>query len=397
MADPREEHVFLHSTKDGANKDYHLHLVPDGTDPTLWRLTYANGKHGAALKVAEKIAGAVSYDVAKKELDKTIKEKMSRSGYLPIDSGTEYQDVIPSERRSGIEPQLLATIAHDDIATRIDDPDFTWEEKMDGERRPIEKFTVGVGGPAAAATVIGTNRDGLVVRIPLNLQEAVARLPLNSFVIDGEDLGNGRYAAFDIISCPQDPHGKRPYFERRAHLKALLLAAPSPCWIDIPTADTPAAARALWKAVAARNGEGLVAKRKDAPYTPGSKSGDQFKAPFIDRATCFVSGHDVSKRSVHIAVKDAAGNDVPLKKVTIPANHEVPPIGAVVDIEYLYAYTSGGLAQPRYKGLRTDRNVEHCVQSQLKFKGPEAFTSLQDESDAEGELDDACMVAVPGM
>lgn len=54
MTQHREEHVHLRSQKDGADKDYNLHLEPDAAGTGLWRLFYENAKHGAALKRKEK-------------------------------------------------------------------------------------------------------------------------------------------------------------------------------------------------------------------------------------------------------------------------------------------------------------------------------------------------------
>ncbi len=387
MAHDREEHIYLHSDKDGADKDYNLHLVPDKTNADLWCLNYENGKHDAVLKMKGKFESPVSYEVAKREFDKVVREKMTKGGYKPRGSTEAYQDIVPAERRSGIEPQLLEAIPVVEVMALMVDPAFLWQEKMDGERRPIQKMTIGAGVSAESVLVSGTNREGLIVPIPKSLEAAVAALPLPSFVIDGEDLGQGRFAAFDLISCPDDPKGQRPYVQRYAALQALLKAAPSACWIAVPTAFTPAEARELLAVVRARSGEGLVGKRKDAPYSPGINSRDQFKYPFIDRVTCFVEKTEGVKRSVHIAVLGAGGQVMPLKKVTIPANHDVPAVGAVVDVEYLYAYESGGLAQPRYKGVRGDRSREHCVASQLKFKPAGEFAQL--EAEADGEPDES--------
>lgn len=389
MENDRAEHIYLYSNKDGADKDYNLHLVPAAGPGDLWHLNYENGKHGAVLKSKGKFNSPVAYAEAKKEFDKTVREKMTKGGYKPQGSTEAYQDIIPAERRSGIEPQLLEARPVAEVLALMNDPAYMWQEKMDGERRPIEKMTVGIGGSASSIMVSGTNREGLIVPIPKNLEAAVAALPLPSFIIDGEDLGQGRFAAFDLISCPADPRGQRPYSQRFAALQELLNAAPSPCWIAVPTASTPVEARALLAVVQERAGEGLVGKRKDAPYSPGFNSHDQFKFPFIDRATCFVEKVEGVKRSVHIAVLGADGQVVPLKKVTIPANYDVPAVGAIVDIEYLYAYESGGLAQPRYKGVRGDRRLAHCVASQLKFKPAGEYAQLREErAAAAADVDD---------
>ena len=43
-----------------------------------------------------------------------------------------------------------------------------------------------------------------------------------------------------------------------------------------------------------------------------------------------------------------------------------PPVGTVVEVEYLYC--QGALVQAVFKGLRTDVMPEACTRSQLKFK-----------------------------
>lgn len=94
MTQQREEHVYLRSQKDGADKDYNLYLEQDAAGTGLWCLFYENGKHGAALKKKEKVEGAVSYDEAKKVFDQTLKEKMSaKGGYVPQAAGVEYQSL----------------------------------------------------------------------------------------------------------------------------------------------------------------------------------------------------------------------------------------------------------------------------------------------------------------
>lgn len=381
MTQQREEHVYLRSQKDGADKDYNLHLEQDAGGTGLWRLFYENGKHGAALKKKEKIEGAVPYDQAKKIFDQTLKEKMSaKGGYVSQAAGVEYQSLVPADRVSGLAPQLLKSIPEALVYRRMNDPAYLWQEKKDGERRMIRKTTEGAG-VAAVVTVIGTNRDGLIVPIPKELADAVAALPLPFCVLDGEDMGQGRYAAFDLVASDADPHGQRGCHDRWLALQQLLRAAPSPYWVSVAIATTPEGARELDKEVRARGGEGLIGELKAAPYTPGV--GDhQFKYPYLDRATVYVEAHDGAKRSVHVAALGADGQPVSLKKVTIPANYDIPPVGAIVDVEYLYAYTSGGLAQPRYKGIRNDRRLEHCVVSRLKFKSVDACEALDGQQPA---------------
>ena len=55
--------------------------------------------------------------------------------------------------------------------------------------------------------------------------------------------------------------------------------------------------------------------------------------------------------------------------VTIPANHPIPFVGAVVEVRFLYAFReSGCLYQPTYLGMRKDVEHHECIAAQLKFK-----------------------------
>jgi len=60
---------------------------------------------------------------------------------------------------------------------------------------------------------------------------------------------------------------------------------------------------------------------------------------------------------------------VPAGNVTIPANHDIPTVGAVVEVRYLYAFKeSGAIYQPVYLGVRDDTRAEECTVDQLKYK-----------------------------
>jgi bifunctional non-homologous end joining protein LigD len=60
---------------------------------------------------------------------------------------------------------------------------------------------------------------------------------------------------------------------------------------------------------------------------------------------------------------------VPCGNVTIPANQEIPSVGTIVEVRYLYAYRDSlALYQPVYLGVREDTDAAECVIAQLKFK-----------------------------
>lgn len=353
----QNEQVFLYSTKDGADKEYHLYLTPDPKGSEQWLLRYANGPRG---RVKPHDKELTTYEAAKKEYDRIYKSKL-KDGYSRTEGGLAYQDTAVGERFTGIQPQLLNEITQDELQTMLLDPRYTWEEKMDGERRPIRK----VGD-----VVTGTNRDGLAVPIPKILEDAVRALPIENCDLDGEYMQDGRYAAFSFIKTPNDPEGKLPYTARRAHMLEMLQAAPSPCWIKVLSADSPKAARALLQEVISRNGEGIVGKLANTQHSPGrpNSGGDHLKFKLWESATVIVEKHNGLKRSVGIAALSSNGMTVPLGNVTIPPNHKIPSICQVVEVRYLYATKNNKLFEPTYKGVRGDMNHRNCTLDQLKYK-----------------------------
>ena len=109
-------------------------------------------------------------------------------------------------------------------------------------------------------------------------------------------------------------------------------------------------------------------KLLDAPYTPGrpNSGGSQLKHKFVATLSAVVAKVN-AQRSVGLSLLNHEGWQ-PIGNVTIPANHQVPQVGAVVDTRYLHAYRDGSLYQPVYLGERSDVRQEECVVSQLKFK-----------------------------
>ena len=85
-----------------------------------------------------------------------------------------------------------------------------------------------------------------------------------------------------------------------------------------------------------------------------------------------------AKRSVALAlwgISRARVTPTPVQvtagNVTIPPNHTIPKVGAVVEVRYLYAIKESGIIyQPVYLGQRTDVDPGDCLVKQLKFKPP---------------------------
>jgi len=134
----------------------------------------------------------------------------------------------------------------------------------------------------------------------------------------------------------------------------------------VKTADTREDKRRLYNSVFETKGEGVVFKRKEARYTVGRppSGGDYLKFKFCETASCQVVNVN-DKRSVSIALKSDVGL-VPAGNVTIPPNHDVPPVGSVIEVRYLYAFEPATLYQPVYLGVRNDCEVDDASSVKLK-------------------------------
>jgi len=105
------------------------------------------------------------------------------------------------------------------------------------------------------------------------------------------------------------------------------------------------------------------------PYTPGrpNSGGTQLKHKFYATLSAVVAKLN-AQRSIEICLLNGHGWN-PVGNVTIPANYQIPQVGQVVEIKFLYALSeSNALYQPTYLGERKDVEPHECVMSQLKYK-----------------------------
>ena len=189
------------------------------------------------------------------------------------------------------------------------------------------------------------------------------------FILDGECVGDLLYA-FDLLEWDGEDFRAYPY-QRRLEALSRLLHQPVLKSIRLAeTATDPADKERLFCHLQAEKREGVVFKRLDAPYTQGrpSSGGAQLKHKFY--ATCSAVVSKVNdKRSVELRLLNRQGW-IPVGNVTIPPDSNVPTVGDVVELRYLYAFReSNAFYQPVYLGLRQDVAPQECVLSQLKYKG----------------------------
>jgi len=141
---------------------------------------------------------------------------------------------------------MAATLTED----RFSGPEWTFERKFDGIRlicfrdgRKVELFS----------------RNHLPQDIP-DVAAAIAALPVHDVILDGEvEWNRSGYHVFDVLWLDGEDLRALPLTERRARLAALPLVPPLHRVAELTDA-------APWERACAAGWEGVIAKRRDAPY-----------------------------------------------------------------------------------------------------------------------------------
>jgi bifunctional non-homologous end joining protein LigD len=205
---------------------------------------------------------------------------------------------------------------------------------------------------------------------------------------------------FDLLWLDGHSLMHLPYDERRARLLELELTGPS--W------QTPAAhhgdGAALLAATAAQGLEGLVAKRRDAPYEPGRRSGAWIKVKNIQRQEVVIAGwlpgegrRESRIGALVVGVHEPADPAVPgrtgplryagrvgtgftdatledLQRRLAPLRADANPFGRggpkgavwvrpelLAEVEFTEWTREGLLRHPSFKGLREDKDADEVV------------------------------------
>ncbi len=357
---PAKESVMFRYVGGGSDKGYQVIIEPQGEG---WVVNAANGRWGSTFVPQPKTPnGPVSFEKAKQIYDKLVREKLAK-GYKPVgDAPTGSLAVVAAsieERETGIYPQLLNPIEPDEAEKLIGDPGFWAQEKFDGKRILLK---------VVGESVVAINRKGLVCGIA----EAIIRdsgllgTKLGGCVIDGEAIGES-FFAFDLLE-----HGGKDIraLAYSARLKALTEAIGGLRSVSCAaTAKSKAEKSLLFQRLKDENREGIVFKAHHAPYEPGrpNKGGNQRKLKFWATATCVCTARN-DKRSIGVSIKETPTKCLaPIGNVTIPSNQEIPKVGELVEIRYLYAIKGGSLFQPQFIRVRDDIERADSL-ADLKFK-----------------------------
>ena len=344
----------------GRDAEYRLQLHErDGG----WVVDFAYGRRGSLLRPGCKTPKPTDYTTARKVYDKVYTEKAGE-GYRPGDdessSANSYQPAATDKEASGILPQLLHPIDSEAEALALcEDDRFLAEKKIDGIHLLVEK---------KGDTLRGINKLGFYRPLPAEIVKALSGFS-TSFLIDGEAVGV-KYVAHDLLNV-----GSLDLRGRTAQARWELLKGTAGKKVKgysvIDAALDSTAKRALYEEV--KRGylkgteEGIVFKRKNAPYEYGDRGLSYLKFPFVSKASCIVLRQN-TQRSVAVGLLDEVGSLHDMGNVTIPVNYGVPTVGAIVEVRYKHILLGGKLYQPVYLGERDDVARAECRDNQLHYK-----------------------------
>jgi ATP-dependent DNA ligase len=155
-------------------------------------------------------------------------------------------------------PEWLEPMAATLTAERFSDPAWTFERKLDGIRLLAYKR-------GANVELWSRNRLSLTASYPA-VARAIAALPIDNAILDGEATGawgrqgNADYHVFDVLWLNGRLVTSLPLDERRKLLDGITFKAPLARVRAIDHVDKP------WEHACAEGWEGVIAKRRDAPY-----------------------------------------------------------------------------------------------------------------------------------
>lgn len=347
------DRVSLYYREGSSDKVYQAAIEPMDN---AFVVNFAYGRRGATLTTGTKTPAPVEYEAALSIYTKLVGAKKAK-GYAEGKDGTPYLHT--DKQPSGILPQLLNAVEEADVEALLSDDRYCAQEKFDGRHLLIR---------TRDDRIEGINKKGLVVGLPETVADEI-RGSSESFLLDGESVGDD-YHAFDLLEFDCEDLRPLPYRTRLMRLKELLLSNSECRHVRlVETVFTTGHKTGLLKRLRRENREGIVFKRLDAPHTPGrpNRGGPQLKFKFVATLSAVVAEVN-ARRSVELSLFQGRGL-VFCGNVSIPPNHEIPRVGTVVEVRYLYAYPESlALFQPVYLGPRDDVEPGECLVSQLKYK-----------------------------
>lgn len=355
------EAVNLEYREGGSDKVYHAWIEPQGNG---FVVNFSHARRGANLTTGTKTKEPVVMEAAQIILRKLVKEKTGK-GYTAMGGGTPVMVGGSEKKDTGLRPQLLNDFDDDEHHTRLNallsQPDVYGQPKHDGHRVLII---------SDGRDVTATNRKGEERPLPEEIAKEIRLIaPWGRTVFDGELVGT-KYFCFDLLAWSGQDITLHGYEQRLAAIPRF-----DGCRYlhKIATAAGAQAKVQMLQDIIEMGLEGMVFKDRSARYTAGrpASGGPQLKYKLKMVADVVMTTSRSGKRSMGMSVYNGS-KEVKIGNVTIPANRAIPHVGAVCQVEYLYAFDGGSLFQPVFDpsdlGARSDKLPIDCQINQLKFK-----------------------------
>jgi len=279
-----------------------------------------------------------------------------------------------------VKPQSYEWLPTADVGPYLTDPEWVMEQKLDGVRCLVRwangapQFLQRSGGKlthAASALHFEALTEALSPLCGLSRETVV--------LLDCELIpGTGTLWVFDLpwfgsVGAPMCSTAD-PFEDRREWLRSLFetLVLPESVRL-VEQARTEAEKARLLEAVEFLGIEGVVLKRLAAGYSSGKRTADVLKVKFYREADCIVIARNTGGA---LNATLAVYGDDGLIEVggTSMIGKPDAPVGAVVEIKYLYVGNGGRLYQPTLLRVRTDKAPEECRVEQLVSVNREVLT-----------------------
>ncbi|MDP1824223.1 MAG: RNA ligase family protein [Archangium sp.] len=377
---PKEVKLFFQ--EGNSDKVYYARIVPAGAN--VYDVVVQWGRRGSTLSQGKK-AVKVSMDKAQVTLERLVREKTNK-GYEAMSGTVKPAEVAPPvgegsaskaggvRKKVGRVAQLLSPVEVHEVERLLSDDQVLAQQKLDGIR---------VLCHIEDGEVLPTNRSGQkTTNIARHVLEGLIHLPKGT-VVDGEVVGEV-YWLFDVLQVADRDVTHHSYFERFTMLTDELEPGLSEPVRVLESALTAKQKRSLYERLQQSSAEGIVFKRKDAPYTPG-RGTTQLKCKFVSSADVLLVEN--AGNAYRMQVYDGGKLFDVGKVFSGTTNESRAQIDAalgkgqrlVAEVRYLYATDDSQLFQPIFVRVRSDKKQKDCVRAQLKSTNREVV-----DGDGEG-------------
>jgi len=285
------------------------------------------------------------------------------------------------------QAMTFKTGTRDLLEKAVDDDEVAFEQKLDGTRCMILMDSSGNGPRFIQRNGAPLKHAASVIHVPA-VAAALPQMPAGMRVIlDGELMWDtGHYVVFDVPSCtmplapavtPYTPFGRRR--DRLEHLWTFLTQDDEEERLKLVRhARTPEDKHLLASTIKMLNGEGVLVKRLDAPYSVGTRVSHSLKVKFTKTVDVIVISANLERNeagnlsgSIEFGLlhENTPGFDATVGwawrgSCSAIGRGGVQP-GDIIEVEYLAYMAGGGIREPRMVRIREDKDPRDCTMAQF--------------------------------